>query len=243
MEITLITVTLLSLFLAISMGVVTWRLVQEERRRSAARLAALAAELGRGGELSVNEAADPLAPGSPADGDAANAPEAETGGLFASGFQSTSTGWGRFAALAGAAVVGLVVAATVLLLSRPGAGGAAAADDGGRPPLDLIALRHAAEGPFLDIRGSVRNPAEADDAERLSVVALAFDATGTLVATRRTPVETLSVPPGADSPFTIRLLAAGISRYRISFLLDETTVPHIDRRPTPQPPATTGDAS
>jgi hypothetical protein len=240
-EITLITVTLLSLFLAISMGVVTWRLVQEERRRSAARLAALAAELGRGGELSVNEAADPLAPGSPADGDAANAPEAETGGLFSSGFQSTSTGWGRFAALAAAAVVGLVVAATVLLLSRPGAGDAAA-DDGGRPPLDLIALRHAAEGPFLDISGSVRNPA-AVDAERLSVVAMAFDAAGTLVATRRTPVDTPSLPPGADSPFTIRLLAAGINRYRISFLLDETTIPHIDRRSAVQPPIPVGDAS
>ena len=43
MEITLIAVTLLSLFLAISMGVVAWRLVEEERRRSDARLAALAA--------------------------------------------------------------------------------------------------------------------------------------------------------------------------------------------------------
>ena len=137
----------------------------------------------------------------------------------------------------------LAVVATVFLLSGSGAGDAAESLDDARPPLDLIALRHAAEGPFLDIRGSVRNPAAAAGAERLSVVAMAFDAAGTLVATRRTPVDTPSLPPGADSPFTIRLLAAGISRYRISFLLDETTIPHIDRRSAVQPPVPVGDAS
>ena len=242
MEMTLIAVTLLSLLLALGMGVVTWRLVQEERRRSAARLAALAAELRSDAEWAANEAPDPFAAESAADGGAANDPEAETGGLFSSSVLSTTAGWGRFAALAGAAGVVLAAMATVFLLSGPDAGDAAEPLEDARPPLDLIALRHAAEGPFLDISGSVRNPG-AVDAERLSVVAIAFDEAGTLVATRRIPVETPSLPPGADSPFTIRLLAAGISRYRISFLLDDTTIPHIDRRSALQPPAPTGDAS
>ena len=238
---TLIIVTLLSLFLAIAMGVVTWRLVQEERRRSTARLAALAAELKGGGEWSAN-APDPLALESAVEGGARD-PETEPSGLFAASTLSTTAGWGRVAAIAGAAGVVLAVAATVFLLSESGAGDAAESLGDSRPPLDLIALRHAAEGPFLDISGSVRNPAAAAGAERLSVVALAFDAAGTLVATRRTPVETPLLPPGADSPFTIRLLAAGISRYRISFLLDETTIPHIDRRSAGQAPVPVGDAS
>lgn len=248
-EMTLITVTLLSLFLAIAMGVVTWRLVQEERRRSAARLAALAAELGGEG-WSASDDPDPLAPRSAndlpdrsaPDGGAAREPEAGIGGLFSSPVPPAPAGWGRFAALAGAAGLVLAVVATVFL-SGSGAGDAVESPEDARPPLDLIALRHAAEGPFLDISGSVRNPAAAAGAARLSVVAMAFDEAGTLVATRRTPVETPSLPPGADSPFTIRLLATGISRYRISFLLDETTIPHIDRRSAVQPPVPVGDAS
>ena len=252
-EMTLIAVTLLSLFLAIAMGVVTWRLVQEERRRSAARLAALAAELGGEGwsasddpdplaPRSANDLPDRSAPESAGDGGAAREPEAGIGGLFSSPVPPAPAGWGRLAALAGAAGLVLAVVATVFL-SGSGAGDAAGSLDDARPPLDLIALRHAAEGPFLDISGSVRNPAAAPGAARLSVVAMAFDEAGTLVATRRTPVETPSLSPGADSPFTIRLLAAGISRYRISFLLDETTIPHIDRRSAVPPPIPVGEAS
>ncbi len=41
MEVTLIVVTLLSIALAIAMGILTWRLLQEERLRSDARVAAL----------------------------------------------------------------------------------------------------------------------------------------------------------------------------------------------------------
>ena len=242
MEITLIAVTLLSLFLAIAMGVVAWRLVQEERRRSDARLAALAAELGNGEGSSADRAPDRFVP-EPGMDPAAHDPATAAGDLFSLPAESASTGRGRLAAIGGAAAVALAVPAAVLLLSGPRGTDVPEPPDGSRPPLDLIALGHAADGPFLDISGSVRNPAEAPGVERLSVVALAFDEAGTLVATRRTPVEIPALPPGLDSPFTIRLLAAGVSRYRISFLLDETTVPHVDRRPAVQPPFSTGDSS
>lgn len=244
MEITLIAVTMLSLFLAISMGVVAWRLVQEERRRSDARLAALAAELRDGGDgIASNEGGDAPVPEPPVDSGATDASAAGIGELFSSPVESTSTGWGRLTAIGGAAVLVLAVVAAVFLLSGSDDGDAAATADGIRPPLDLLALRHAEEGPFLDISGSVRNPVEAAAMERLSVVAMAFDEAGTLIATRRTPVETRVLSAGADSAFVIRLLAAGIRRYRISFLLDDMTVPHIDRRPARQPPAPAGDSS
>ena len=107
---------------------------------------------------------------------------------------------------------------------------------------NLIALGHVEEGPFLDISGSVRNPPAGADVEHLSVVAIAFDEAGTLIATRRTPVEVPALSAGADSPFIVRLLAAGVRRYRISFLLDDTPIPHIDRRSAAPTPAPTGDS-
>ena len=240
MEITLIAVTMLSLFLAISMGLVAWRLVEEERRRSDARVAALAAELRRGDGAAENEVPDPPVAEPPIEDDAADGPSAG-GGLFAPPAEPASTGWTRVAALGGAAVVVLAVVATVFLVSASDDGDAAATAADVRPPLDLIDLRHVEEGPFLDISGAVRNPAAAA-VERLSVVAMAFDEAGTLIATRRTPVENPALAAGADSAFIVRLLAAGVSRYRISFLLGDTTIAHVDRRPA-VPPHPVGDSS
>lgn len=243
METTLIAVTMLSLFLAAAMGIVAWRVVREERRRSDARLAALAAELRRGG-TSANEGSEPAETVSaePAAGSAAAAGPAAGRGLFSPPAEPAGSGWAAAAALGGAAAVVLVVAATVFLPSASDDGGADAAEDT-RPPLDLIELRHAESGPFLDISGSVRNPPRAAGVERLSVVAAAFDETGALIATLRTPVENPALPAGADSAFLVRLPAAGVSRYRISFLLDDATVPHVDRRPPAQPPRPGGDSS
>ena len=47
MDAALATVTLISLTMAFAMGIVTWRVIREERRRSDARVAALIAELDR----------------------------------------------------------------------------------------------------------------------------------------------------------------------------------------------------
>ncbi len=239
MEITLIAVTLLSLFLAISMGAVAWRLVEEERRRSDARIAALAAELKRDDGPAADEGPDAPVAEPPTDPTIADG-QAAGGRLFSTPSATTPTGWTGVAAVGGAAVVVLVVAAG-FLLSASDDGDAAATTEDVRPPLDLLHLDHVEEGPFLDVRGSVRNPADAAAVERLSVVAMAFDAAGTLVATRRTPVEKPALAAGADSAFLVRLLAAGVSRYRISFLLGDTTIPHVDRRPAVQPPR--GDSS
>lgn len=244
MELTLIAVTMLSLFLAAAMGIVAWRVVREERRRSDARLAALAAELRRGGGTSANEGSDPAEAelAEAAADSAAAADPAASRGLFSPPPEPAGSGWAAAAALGGAAAVVLVAAATAFLLSTSDDGDSDAAEDT-RPPLDLIELRHAESGPFLDISGSVRNPARAAGVERLSVVAAAFDETGALIATLRTPVENPALPAGADSAFLVRLPAAGVSRYRISFLLGDATVPHVDRRPPAQPPRPGGDSS
>lgn len=58
------------------------------------------------------------------------------------------------------------------------------------------------------------------------------------VASGRTNLEAEMLPAGTESSFTISLPAEQASRYRISFLVDETTVPHLDRRTTTQLEAT-----
>lgn len=99
-----------------------------------------------------------------------------------------------------------------------------------RPPVELLVLEHDKEGAFLAISGSVRNPSEAAPADRLAVMAMAFDEDGTIVASGRAPVELELLAPGVASSFAVQVPAAGVSRYRISFVIDEITVPHIDRR-------------
>lgn len=69
MDFALAAVTIFSLTLTVAMAIVTWRLVREERRRSIARIAALAAELERTRSASVPDRAahaEPVAVRTPA---------------------------------------------------------------------------------------------------------------------------------------------------------------------------------
>ena len=223
MQFALGTVTLLALLMTIAMGVVTWRLVREERRRSAARLAALAAELkARGIEP---RPADPH--------DTEPTPPA---GLFEHPLDSTR-GWMRRLTGVGVAGALLAVLVSVAVLAVSGGGaGRDAGDDGPREnervPVELLTLAHERQDGMLAIWGTVRNPEEGLDEPQLSVLAMAFDDDGAMVASGRTQLEAKMLPAGAESSFSISLPAEQASRYRISFLDDETTVPHLDRRGT-----------
>ena len=233
MSFTLSAVTILSLLIAIAMGVVTWRLVREERRRSEARVAALTEELRReaAGDSQYRDMAEPAErydadPLAPDDGD----PVADIA-LFDPPPESPP---GRRLAALGvaAAVVLTVLSVGVLILSRDGGD---RAGPGPRTPVELLALEHETQGPLLAISGSVRNPVDAPEAPGLAVVAMAFDETGEMIASRRTEIAASSLQPGAAAPFVVELPADGISRYRISFILDEATVPHLDLRPPAHP--------
>lgn len=265
MEFALATVTVLSLVMTLSMGVVTWRLVREERRRSAARLAALAADLKRDDRpappsptpLASHPSAMPTAwtepvptflpvSVSPPAGArraadvtirptrAAHAPGVDrstgipTGGLFGAPIESSSDPRARLLAFGAAAVVLIaVVSGGIVMVADRDRDEVAAVE---RPPVELLVLEHDKEGAFLAISGSVRNPSEAAPADRLAVMAMAFDEDGTIVASGRAPVELDLLAPGVVSPFAVQVPAAGVIRYRISFVIDDVTVPHVDRR-------------
>ena len=251
MELVLGTVTLLALATAVAMGVVTWRLVREERRRSAGRLAALAAELqrrrttprdprSRERPSAVEPAATRTTTAVPIDVTirgpeplrATNEPGAQGVDLFGTPVDATG-GW--FRRLAGLGVAGIVllgaVSAAIVTFSAGDQEDEAAVTD--QVPVELLALNHEREDGLLAISGTIRNPLDGKVATHVIVLAMAFDHDGVMVATQRAPVELETLPPGVESPFAISLPAERASRYRISFLIDETTVPHIDRRAAP----------
>ena len=220
MALTLSAVTILSLLIAAALGAVTYRLVREERRRSDARVAALAEEL-RGGAGIGLSAGTPQRPAEPA--------EPREPPFFEPPPESPSTLGNRLAAF-GAAVVAVAAILTIgfIGLSRDSAERAP-----GEPhaPVELLALEHDAVGPLLAISGSVRNPSDAAALAELSVVAMAFDEAGAMKASRRTAIAAPILMPGAASPFVVEVPSEEVSRYRISFVIDDATVPHVDLRP------------
>jgi hypothetical protein len=237
MDIALVSVTAISLSMAFAMGIVAWRVIREERRRSDARVAALIAELDRtrgtnaglpsqprsraldtrcGSDVSDNDPARPDPP-------PVTEPRAPLLGAVAG-----PSGWDR--PILAAVAAGLVVVAVVTIAMGP-------ADDAlpvmseQSTPVELLSLAHARQGQYLAISGAVRNPTDGMEHGRLSVMATVFDEDGTQIGTGQTPLPVRALAPGTETPFTISMPDADrINRYRISFAQDQTRVPHIDRR-------------
>ncbi len=210
MELALAVLAVVSLLMTLGMGTVTWRLLRDERSRSEARIAALVAALD----------GDRVAPPSPA------VPGPTPGDVRAAGWPAQAAGL--------AAAAGIVLAVVlVAMIGLREAGGEGPASASSAPavtsPIELLALGHEPAGAVLAIRGSVR-VADASESGPLAVLATALDTAGATVASRR--VDLPSLAPGAESPFTVEVPAAGVARYRISFLRGDAPVPHVDRRAT-----------
>ena len=238
METLLITVTLLSVGVAIAASMLSWRIMRQDRLRSEARIAALA------GEIETEDAPLHVAGEAIASRDEQAAtiefPIRERavdvhGGLF-SAPRPESTG-GRLAAVAAAGA--LVVATLVggLVLSRggatdrsPGGGDQAANVPPADAPLELIALGHERQSDRLTVRGVVRGRAPLSDAS-LTAVVLLFDREGEFIASGRAQVGDPEAAPGDDRRFLVSVPAGGqVSRYRVSFRSDDHIVPHVDKR-------------
>lgn len=233
MEATLVIVTLLSLAFAIGMAMVAWRVLQEERQRAEARVAAL--------EEGLAAADGPTQP-VPTQPIGVDRLFADTGETPAAGGRSR----GLLAISVGSGLIMLLIVAvwSVGRLLAPGvdpraagvkpaastATAAAAATTGA--PLELVALEQTREGDQLTIQGTVRNPPGGVMIDRLAVVVAFFDVSGQQLASVRAPLDFRSLAPGDESPFQVSTaLPAGVTRYRVSFRRDEgTIVPHVDRR-------------
>jgi hypothetical protein len=240
MDAILLVLTLVSLAGALIMGAVAWRLSRNERARSAARIAALAADADaldspRGAPPAPAVSAVPratpvapaIAPWSPA---RVAAPVADS--FLGSRSAAPSNGGQRGLAIAAVVLFATMMVGGYLTVFRGQSPAvSAAASAGAETPLELVALGHERHSGALAITGLVRNPVSGVPVERLAAFVLLFDQQGGLVKSARADVDFTKLAPGDESPFVITLDApSNVARYRVSFRNDAGVVPHIDRR-------------
>jgi hypothetical protein len=164
-------------------------------------------------------------------------PEADTppvrglGSLFAE--RETVSPWGRRLAIA-AACATLVTVAGVAFGSwdRTGRPEESVAEQSTGAPLELLSLRHSADGNGFTITGLVQNPRNGTMIMGVTAVALLFGRDGSLMASSRAPLDFTQLRPGTESPFVVQVAdARGVARYRISFRNgDGAMLAHVDRR-------------
>jgi hypothetical protein len=258
METILVAVTLVSIALASTMGVLTWRVVALDRRREAARAAALAALAAEEDDLPLAPAG-PERPGAPAAAHYADnrrtteyaesadqrptaeyAEHADRRGaqpaIFSQAERESPAGR-RLVAVAAVAALMAVAVGTLVFAGRSldsPASNVAATSAASRTaaPLELVSLRHERAGDRLTITGLVRNPRDGARVERANAVAFVFHPNGTFVASGRALVDFVTLDPGDESPFVVSVTAPGpIGRYRVGFRgQDGAVVGHVDRR-------------
>lgn len=251
MDTLLLGITVVSLIVTLVMSATAWRLMRDEKRRSAARIAALSVDASADDavmqfpELPMTEPKvehrvtrapwKPAAPIVPSIPPSIREPEPEPTVTHATGFLGAThvehDSGGRQRSLAVAAVAMFVVLSGGLVWMMSGPEGTSAVAVGPNSPLELVSLSHARQNDKLAVSGLVRNPAAGKPVERLSAVVFLFDRMGTFVTSSRAHVDFLKLGAGDESPFVVSIDAPPtVSRYRVSFRTDDGVVPHIDRR-------------
>jgi hypothetical protein len=254
MDTLLLGITVVSLIAALVMSVTAWRLMRDEKRRSAARIAALSTAAS--GEEAISQfpelaLAEPKieqriarSPWKPAtvvvEEPAAAAPDpvvSHPSGFLGAVAQEKESG-SRQRSLAIAAFVLFAVMSGGLVWMMSGPEGTSVVAVGPNSPLELVSLSHARRNERLAVSGLVRNPVSGKPVERLSAVVFLFDRSGTFVASARAHVDFLKLGAGDESPFVVSFDAPPtVSRYRVTFRTDDGVVPHIDRRGASPAPA------
>jgi hypothetical protein len=238
MEAVLIVTTLFLLVWAATMTVIVWRISREERRRAAARIAVLAADL------------------SEADADTHQESPLLATEIFGSARFTRSS-----SRLSAVLVVGFFAVMTALALTVAASrGGQTLSKDTARSnrhepfeakqarsvtdtaqqpvtgstepsPLELITLSHDRAGDGITIRGIVRNPLSGVEWRNLTAVVFLFNRDGHFLTSGRAMIGTAVLTPGAESTFVVAIPnASDVGRYRVSFRTEDQIVPHHDRR-------------
>lgn len=239
MDAILVTVALISLAMALTMGLASWQLLREQRRRSLARVAALVrassaesatketciasdTRLTRPSHVvSVEHRTQPTTRISEripraADRDpfASKLPEASVEHVL---FGSETTGpppiWPRrfVAIVAFGGLVMMGASAALLPFDRRAAGvpEALSSAESAGPPIELVSLRHTRQGDVLSIIGLVRTAPTGRPARYVTVVASLFDRGGSLLAAGQTTLDFATTGARENSPFVINIPVAG----------------------------------
>lgn len=238
MDTLLLGITVVSLIVALVMSITAWRLMRDEKQRSAARIAALSAAASDDVidepfpeiQMAPARTRAPWAPAPVQPEQPDTTVVSHAAGFLGAVVEDRQTGGGQ-RSLAIAAVVLFVILSGGLVWMMSSPEGTTPVAVGPNSPLELVSLSHARQNEKLAVSGLVRNPVAGKPVEKLSAVVFLFDRMGTFVTSSRAHVDFLKLGAGDESPFVVSLEApATVSRYRVSFRTDDGVVPHIDRR-------------
>ena len=240
MESLLIVITVVSLAMTFAFGGILVKVMRDERRRSAARVAILKemADTAARQQQSVDVVEARMhAPITPADDlllartDDLHTPA----DLFVR--PEPASAWPGRLAIA-ATIVLLVTVSAIALRSRStpadtadGAQArAASAQTAGL--LELLSLKQSQEPNALTITGLVQNPRDGAVLSKVSATALLFGPDGTFLASGRAAIDFTVLRPGDESGFVINVpVTAPVARYRVGFRSEDgRVIGHIDRR-------------
>lgn len=235
MDTLLLGITVLSLVVALVMSVTAWRLMRDEKQRSAARIAALATASTDDEPIALPIVApktekapwtrapfDSMASAEPASFDSIESAEPAEALSRRVGSEEYSepivshapvfgavteerTSGGGQRSLAIAAAVLFVVLSGGLVWMMAGPEGTTPVAVGPNAPLELVSLSHARQDDKLAVSGLVRNPASGQPVEKLSAVVFLFDRMGTFVTSSRAHVDFLKLGAGDESPFVVSI--------------------------------------
>lgn len=234
MEIFLIFVTVISIATAAVALAAARRAAVAERRRSDARVAALAAAAvdTDAGEIRPTPLFGATSRLAEAFGESASGPEVRYEALFET-VRRPDEGPARFGFAVGAVALLATIAVVSVLAVRGGSSNVSTPAVHASQPqlLELLTLEHTQEMRSLVITGTVRNPSAGAKLEGLTAVISLLDRNGTLIATKDVALDYRALGPGEEAPFTLSLPDRGsIERYRVSFRAGTAIVPHVDRR-------------
>jgi hypothetical protein len=234
----LLTITIVSFIMTIALAAFVAKLLRDERRRSSARVAALAQM------ADLDSPADAMFGGT-----VATEPDwtidrddrtPMAGELFAAGvINDAPAAWPRRLAVAAAivtilALVGVVVRSGATfdrrVATETSAAGAASTQAAGM--LELLSLKHTQETNSLTITGLVQNPRDGVALSKVAATAFLFGADGAFLASGRAPLDFTVLRPGDESGFVITVpVTLPVARYRIGFRGDDgRIIGHVDRR-------------
>ncbi len=131
------------------------------------------------------------------------------------------------------AIAALVIVALGTLLAVGMSGGSRAsrhASAASARSIELVSMRHAMDGETLIVSGLVRNPTATTTAA-LSAVVSVVGRDGRVIARGESQLDPTVLGPGKETTFRVTVPQVGDpGRYRLAFVNGSQIVPHVDRR-------------